>query len=162
MKSGLKRAAIAAALTLGLAACGDSSTSGAETAEAAKPKERIVIENARLVLPAVAGNPAAGYFDLTYMSGGGPVIESITVEGIGKAEIHAVDTIDGMMKMDKAAPISLMARMPVKFEPGGYHVMAMQPSDTLKAGGKTDMTIKLSNGEEATVPLDIKAAGDER
>ncbi|MCR2833858.1 copper chaperone PCu(A)C [Parerythrobacter lacustris] len=162
MKSGFTRAAIAAALTFGLAACGDATNSEGETAEAAKPKERIVVENARLVLPAVAGNPAAGYFDLTYMSGGGPVIESITVEGAGSSEIHAVDMIDGMMKMDKAAPISLMARTPVKFEPGGYHVMAMKPADTLKAGGKTNMTIKLSNGEEATVPLDIKAAGDER
>lgn len=162
MKSGFIHAAFAATFALGLASCGEAPTAESETADAAKPAERIVVENARLVLPAVAGNPAAGYFDLTYMSGGGPTIESITVEGAGSSEIHSVDMIDGMMKMDKASPIALMGRIPVKFEPGGYHVMAMQPSDTLKAGGTTNMTIKLSNGEEATVPMDIKAAGDER
>ena len=50
--------------TYGLAACGETAEQPA--AEAPEGIAGMTVTNARLVLPAVAGNPAAVYFDLAY------------------------------------------------------------------------------------------------
>ncbi|MCB2084504.1 MAG: copper chaperone PCu(A)C [Sphingomonadaceae bacterium] len=158
----MKRLTLFAAFVLAgstaLSACGSSD----EPAEEAKPAERLVAEGGKLVLPAVSGRPAAVYFDITYNSGGAPIMESASVEGAEKTEIHATDMKNGAAMMGVAAPIAMFARKTIKFEPGGYHLMVMDPADSWKAGDSTNVTIKLDNGEETTFPVEIQAAGDER
>ncbi|MEZ5693469.1 MAG: copper chaperone PCu(A)C [Altererythrobacter sp.] len=158
----MKRSTLFAAFVLAgsaaLSACGSSD----EPAEEAKPAERLVAEGGKLVLPAVSSRPAAVYFDITYNSGGAPIMESASVEGAEKTQIHATDMKNGTAMMGEAAPISMLARQTIKFEPGGYHLMVMDPAESWKAGDSTNVTIKLDNGEETTFPVEIQAAGDER
>ena len=161
MKSLAYAVALVAGAALTLSACSEGPREGYDP-EATKPKERLQIENARLILPAVSGNPAVVYFDLTYISGGGPTIEGVVVDGAQSAEIHATETVDGNTTMGKAIPLTLWANQKRTFEPGGFHIMVMGPSDTLKAGEETNVTVKLSNGEEFTAAVPIQAAGDDR
>ena len=49
--------------TLGLAACSEQP---AEVEQAPEGVAGLTVDNARVVLPAVSGNPAAVYFDVTY------------------------------------------------------------------------------------------------
>ena len=162
MKPAIRHAFAATGAMLLLTACGGGGPEDTAPTEAAASVERLVGENARVVLPAVSGNPAVAYFDLTYNSGGGPTVTSVSVEGASMSEIHAMEEVDGMMTMGKAAPIALLGRIPVKFEPGGYHVMAMQPSADLEPGGTTSITVTLSTGEETTFPAEVRAPGEER
>jgi len=64
------------------------------------------------------------------------------------------------MTMTDAVPLS--ADAPVTFAPGGLHVMAMEPSDTLTAGSTAKVTLTLSDGTTATVDAPVRAAGEER
>nr|WP_137678428.1 copper chaperone PCu(A)C [Parerythrobacter lutipelagi] len=161
MKSIRTFAILGAAASFSLAACSEGPREDYNP-EATKKGERLTVENARIMLPAVDGNPAVAFFDLTYASGGGPTVKSVEIDGAGSAEIHATDTIDGKTTMGEAAPITLWPRQTLSFEPGGYHVMVMNPSEDIKAGAETNMTVTLSNEETITVAVPIQAAGEDR
>jgi hypothetical protein len=58
--------------------------------------------------------------------------------------------------------VALAEGAPVSFAPGGLHVMAMEPSEALKAGGTAKVTLTLSDGTTATIAAPVRAAGDAR
>jgi periplasmic copper chaperone A len=78
------------------------------------------------------------------------------------AMIHNTAKQDGKMQMVMADAVPLADGAPVSFAPGGLHVMAMEPSDALKAGGTAKVTLTLSDGTSATIDAPVRAAGDER
>lgn len=151
-----------AVLTLpGLAACAPEAE--APAGETASPAASgLSVSNARVVLPPVAGNPAAVYFDLAYAGAAGVTLEDVTVEGAGMTMIHDYAEAAGKMEMTMAGPVTLAEGAPVSFAPGGLHVMAMEPTDALKAGGTAKITLTLSDGSTTTVDAPVRAAGDER
>lgn len=160
----LRSVACAALVVLalpGLSACAPEA--GAPAAETATPAANgLSVSNARVVLPPVAGNPAAVYFDLAYTGAAGVTLEDVAVEGAGMTMIHDYAETAGKMEMTMAGPVTLAEGAPVSFAPGGLHVMAMEPTDALKAGGTAKVTLTLSDGSTTTVDAPVRAAGDER
>jgi copper(I)-binding protein len=114
------------------------------------------------VLPPVAGNPAAVYFDLSYSGASGVALESVAVEGAGMTMIHDYAKSGDKMQMVMTDAVALSPDARVSFKPGGLHVMAMEPSDALVAGGTAKVTLSLSDGTRVTVEAPVRAAGDER
>lgn len=155
-------AALAAALMPVLAGCAPEANLPADEAGESDAATGLTISNARVVLPPVAGNPAAVYFDLSYSGPAGVTLEAVTVEGAGMTMIHDYAENAGTMRMVMAGPVALADNAPVSFAPGGLHVMAMEPSGALVAGGTARVTLTLSNGETASVEAPVRAAGDER
>ena len=80
-----------------------------------------------------SGNPAAVYFDLTYVGDSPVTLDSVTVEGSQSAMIHQMgeDGNGGMMMA--SGPLTLNSGETLEFKPGGFHVMAMQVSPTSRA-----------------------------
>lgn len=141
---------------LGLAACG----SGTETEKAApsaapEGKPGISIAEGKLVLPAVAGNPGAAYFALDNESNSTVSIASISIDGVGKTEVH--QTMGGQMK--PVDQIDVEPKIVIKFEPGALHVMAFEIDDRLKAGDTAELTVVFSDGDKVSAPLKIEAMG---
>lgn len=161
----IRRAAVAivlAASAAALAGCSDAAEAPAASETAAGAPGNLTVSNARVVMAPVAGNPAAVYFDLSY-SGEEPVtLTEVTVEGAGMTMVHDYAENVGKMEMKMAGDVPLAKDALVTFAPGGLHVMAMQPSDALKAGGTAKVTLTLSDGTTATVDAPVRAAGDER
>ena len=82
--------AVALALAaMGPAACVAESDPGAD-AEAAALAE-VTVNNAKLMLPAVAGNPGAVYFDVANGSDRNMVIRAVSVAGASNAMMHTAD-----------------------------------------------------------------------
>jgi copper(I)-binding protein len=140
----------------------------AEPAEAPASEEQengaaaLTVSNARIVLPPVAGNPAAVYFDLSYSGAPGVTLETVSVEGAGMTMIHDYAEEAGKMQMVMADSVPLGGDEPVSFAPGGLHVMVMEPSQALQAGGTAKVTLTLSNGATTVINAPVRAAGDER
>ena len=155
-------AMLAAALLSSLGACAPDPATAPEEAPAAAATAGLTVSNARLVLAAVAGNPAAVYFDLSYSGAPGVTLTGVEVEGAGMTMIHDYTEQDGKAQMTMAGPVALAEGAPVSFAPGGLHVMAMQPSESLKAGGTAKVTLTLSDGTTATIDAPVRAAGDAR
>ena len=144
---------------LPLAACSDASDNATDAAAGQLPLE---ITNARLVLPPVSGNPAAVYFDVKNNGTKNYAIRAATVAGAQNAELHGSMEMDGKMTMDSLGQVLVNAGETETFAPGGYHVMAFDPDPALEAGGTTEMTLTVVGGKTLTVPVEVRAAGEDR
>lgn len=155
MKRSVWSAIALSIVALGPTACGEAP----EAAEAGPTApEGIAVTNARLMLPAVKGNPGAVYFDVANTGTEGRVIRAVSVAGAGSTMLHA--TVDGAMQ--EATQVLVSPGETVKLEPGGKHAMAMDLADTVTAGSKADVTVTFVGGAKLTVPAEVHAAGDDR
>lgn len=158
----------AAAVTLGalvLGACNDGSAPepAATDARNAEDIAGLRIENARLILPAVAGNPGVVYFDIVNTSPQDHAVLRADVEGAGRSEVHSsMTTAYGEMSMAPAGPQTVAAGQTFAFAPGGYHVMVFDLAPELAAGGQTEVTLTFEGGDKTSFMVPIRSAGDER
>ncbi len=147
------------ALSLSLAGCSQSD-------ETAKPVDQnptgLVVSNARLLLPPVAGNPAAVYFDVKNEGKRAVALRRADIADAKSASMHDMMEYNRQMTMAEMGPLTIKNGETVKFGPGGKHVMAMDVSPELKAGGKTEMTLTIAGGDKISVEVPVLAAGAER
>lgn len=162
-RSGRKRmmAAGLAGLLLTVSACG-SEPEPSGTATIAGVVDGLVITNSRLVLAPVKGNPAAVYFDLSYSGDKGLTIRKADVEGAGMTMMHDYGEYDYKVQMMEALPVGIQKGSEVSFEPGGLHLMAMEPSPEWQPGQTVKVTLTISGGATHSFDAMIRAAGDER
>ncbi len=162
MGAKLKTVAMGSALALSLAltAC------GGETEVAEAPVEGVIegvtIENARMVLAPVEGNPAAIYFDFAYDGDRAFSLGRVAVEGASSAVMHQYGEYDFKVQMMEALPIPVTGGTRVEFKPGDLHVMAFEPSADLQPGGTTEVTLTVSGGQTHKFEAEILDANDER
>jgi periplasmic copper chaperone A len=155
MKRGVWSAIVLGIVAFGPTACGETPEQ-TDTGPAAP--EGIAVTNARLLLPAVAGNPGAVYFDVANSGTTGRMIRAASVTGAGSSMMHT--TTEG--NMAETLQVMVPPGGTLKFEPGGAHVMAMNLADTVKAGSKADVTLTFVGGDKISFPADVRAAGDDR
>jgi hypothetical protein len=93
--------------------------------------------------------------------GSGPArqLVAVHVDGAGRAEMHESKMQDGMMAMEPLKAVPLESGKSVEFKPGGNHVMLFDLAPTLKAGGVTELTITLDNGDKATTKAKVVGPG---
>src|SRR4029077_20717711 len=106
---------------LAIAALGPTACSEAPdqaTAEPAAP-EGIAVTNARLMLPAVKGNPGAVYFDIANSGTENKMIRAASVKGAASAMMH----VTAADSMQETLQVMVPVGETVKLEPGGTHVM---------------------------------------
>ena len=160
MKMRIPAILVAVAAGLALTACGSQSEPAAETDPDMMPG--VSVENARLMLPAVAGNPAAVSFDLAYEGGRPAVVRKAEVAGAEETMMHEMRDVNGVMEMQDLTQVPLTKGGTVTFEPAGKHVMASGLGEDVIAGGTVEVTLTFVGGDKASFPADVRAAGDER
>nr|WP_245228624.1 copper chaperone PCu(A)C [Pontixanthobacter sp. CEM42] len=115
-----------------------------------------------MILPAVPANPGVVYFDLSYAGETPQTLSAVDVAGAESAMMHDNIKEGDAMKMVPLEPVELAKGASVSFAAGGKHVMAMNVSPELSAGGKTEVTLIFATGDKQTVNADIRAPGDAR
>ena len=157
----MKIARLLPLFALALAACqqdqpatpAQGATEAASAAPAAKPG--LALSGATLVLPAVSGNPGAVYFTLTNGSDQPATLAAVSIDGAAKAEMH--ETKGGTMV--PVNTLAIKAGETVKFERGGYHVMAFELAAKLTPGATGEVTLTFADGDKLSAPLKVEAAG---
>ena len=97
-----------------------------------------------------AGLPAAGYFDL---HNGGDTSISLTgasSPACGMLMLHKSENVGGMTHMEEVSGVDLAPRATMKFAPGGYHLMCMNPNPALKPGAHVAVTLIFADGTKVT------------
>jgi len=146
-----------AASVLSLAGCKESPDKPeAEASGAIEAKPGVKVTDARLVLPAVAGNPAAAYLTIDNQTKETVSVAAVAVKGAGKTEMHTMDG-NAMKPVDR---VDVDPRTQMKFEPGKLHVMVFELGGDLAAGAETEFTLTFTDGDKTTVPAKIEAMGD--
>ena len=159
MKRSMWSAAALALAAAGPVACGEAPVE--ETANPEAP-EGVTVNNARLMLPPVPGNPGAVYFDIVNGGQKDRMIAAVSVAGAGSAVMHQMTTANGQTSMDEILQINVPAGETLSFAPGGLHVMAMNLANTVAAGGESEVTLTFAGGDKISFPAEVRAAGDER
>ncbi|WP_158241451.1 copper chaperone PCu(A)C [Novosphingobium sp. TH158] len=141
-----------AAFTLALAGCSGGDNGPEVPKSTAKG---VTIQEARLVLPLVSGNPGAVYFNLVNEGEAPQKLMSVDVTGVEMTMVHETIDTGGVAKMQTAQNVVVPAQGSLAFEPGGKHVMVMGLSPDLKPNTRTVLTINFDTGDKASVELPV-------
>ncbi len=159
-----RRPLIAALAAMSLAACQQASGPSGDQQERAQSapetKAGLALSEGVLMMPVVAGRPAAAYFKLDNGSDKPVSLASAWIEGAESAEIH--ETRAGSMA--KIESLEIGPGDSVLFERGGLHVMAFGLSSDLVSladapDGTTEITLTFADGDKLSAPLTIEKMG---
>lgn len=155
----MRTRALTIAVVLALAGCDEpanKAVTGASNAATPDTKSALSVSDGRLVLPAVAGNPAAAYFTLVNNGRSTTSVAGIAIEGAETAEIHRTQG-GSMAKVDR---LEIHPGTEIEFAPGGLHLMVFKLKAGLKPGDTAAMTLNFADGDKLSVPLTVAAPGE--
>jgi copper(I)-binding protein len=118
------------------------------------------VSHAWVRLPAVAGQPAAAYFNL---EGGSSADKLIRVESAlaSKIELHESMAGDhGMMTMTPTEAIALAPGVTVSFAPGGKHAMVYGLDKVVVPGTAVPLRFGFASGKTAEAEAKSVSAGE--
>lgn len=108
-----------------------------------------------------ANLPSGGYFTL---HNGGPaqiVLTGASSSACGMLMLHLSETMNGMASMSGVTSIPVAPGATLKFAPGGYHLMCMNPTPAMKQGASVPVTLEFAGGATMTAPFAVKNAKGE-
>lgn len=100
---------------------------------------------------------AVGYLSLHNRSNLPLAIESITSPQFGLIEIHETILQDGIARMQALPAIIIPPESRLDFEPGGKHLMMMQPQSGLTVATEISMEIRYNSGGLLLLVTQIQA-----
>ena len=101
----------------------------------------------------------AGYLQLINHSHDTISLESVSSPQFHSVEIHRTVNREGVMHMEKMEPLDLAGHQEIIFEPGGFHLMLMNPHEPLHEGDVVHLVFKFSNGDEIMVDAKVQDRG---
>lgn len=115
----------------------------------------VIVSNAWV--RALPGN-AAGYFTMRNDGDTAVSLIGIRTDACGMAMLHRTSSGGGMASMSDVESVPLAPHETVKFAPGGYHVMCMEPSAAVRPGKSVTMTLKFSDKSQTRIVFAVKNA----
>ena len=140
----LLRAGLAAAL---LTASATSVFAAGLTIE--KPWMRFIIK----------ARPAAGYFTLHNGTSKAVELTGASSSGCGMVMLHETKEVDGVAEMLHVKSIKVPAGGKLTFQPGGYHLMCMQPQSSMAVGKSVPVTLKFADGQSVSAQFPVTGPG---
>ena len=115
------------------------------------------------LLPALAlAAPAPGITGVGFLTvvNDGPADRLLSVESpaTARVEIHEMSMAGGMMRM-RALPdgVAVSAKGRLALEPGGYHLMLIEPKQALAVGGELPLTLVFAQAGRIETRLKVRS-----
>ena len=105
-----------------------------------------------------APSPSGGYFTLKNTGKSELTIIGAKSPGCGMLMLHRSKETGGMSSMEDVSSVPVPAGGEVRFMPGGYHLMCMDPTAAIKPGASVGVTLEFSDKSEATANFAVKNA----
>lgn len=129
---------------------------GAPESEPARPTAGTPAAMQDSSLPAVSDAwiravPPAARMTAGYLSVHNPGAEPLVIVGaesslFGAIEMHGTVTVDGMARMRQEETVTVPPGESLRFEPGGLHLMLMEPVNGIPSSGAIDISLLLEGG----------------
>ena len=105
----------------------------------------------------------AGFMNIS--NGGTAAVQVIAVSspGFESAELHRTVVEDGIARMEPVGQLEIAAGASVSLEPGGLHLMLIEPEQALREGDSVTLVIHRADGMCMTVEAPVlrdTSAGD--
>lgn len=98
----------------------------------------------------------AGYMTIHNPTSGTQRIVGVTSESFASVEIHESLMQDGMMRMEKQDQLVIDAGATVTLQPGGLHLMMMNPQQPTKPGETHRLRLKLGDGSTQQIDMTVR------
>ena len=102
--------------------------------------------------------PAAGYFTLTNTGKTEVSLTGASSAACGMLMLHKSTQSGGMGSMEDVTSVAVPAGGTVKFAPGGYHLMCMDPTPEVTPGGTVSVELTFAGGAKLAADFAVKNA----
>lgn len=109
----------------------------------------------KLIVPS---RPAAGYFTVENHGKSTVKLVGASSPGCGSLMLHHSAVKNGVMEMRMVTEVPVKAGGSLSFQPGGYHLMCMDPNEQVRPGKTVPVTLKFDNGATLTKDFPVKGA----
>lgn len=132
---------------------------GAEGPGVARP-EGIAIHAPWIRQPPPSARVAAGYMRIDNPGRDADRLLEVETGAAGRVEIHEMEEVDGVMRMrELEGGLDVPAAGQVELEPGGYHLMLVEPREGLEAGEEVDATLVFERAGRLEVTFEVRPPG---
>ena len=107
----------------------------------------------------IPSRPAAGYFTLKNNGDVDRVLVEASSPGCESTMMHKSESVGGMEKMLMVDSVPVPAHQSVDFAPGGFHLMCMSPTESMKPGISVPVTLTFEGGISLTSDFPVRSAG---
>lgn len=97
----------------------------------------------------------AGYMTIHNPQTKAVSVVSLRSDAFASIEIHQTIEQDGMMRMEQLPSLKIESNSSVQLEPGGLHLMMMNPSEPTQPGDLLEIIIVLDDGSEQKVKMQV-------
>lgn len=155
-------------IALALAACSPAPQTAAGVVEAPAAAadsgipqhEGVVIHAPWIRQPPPSAQVAAGYLRIDNPGQDADRLLAIETDAAARVEIHKMEEVDGVMRMREVeGGLEVPAAGQVELEPGGYHLMLVQPREGLEAGQHVDATLVFEGAGRLDVEFEVRPPG---
>ena len=98
----------------------------------------------------------AGYMSIYNPDSMKVSIISVSSTWFASVEVHHTIEEDGIMRMEHIPLLTIGANVKLDLEPGGIHLMMMQPLEPTIIGEKIEITIKFDDGSQQNLIMTVK------
>lgn len=98
----------------------------------------------------------AGYMTLHNPQSNTVSIVSLSSDAFGSIEIHQTIAQDGMMRMEQVPALTIEPDSTVQLEPGGLHLMMLNPVEPTRIGDTIEILILFDDGTEQRLEMWVK------
>lgn len=105
-----------------------------------------------------ANLPAGGYFSIHNIGANTVSVVGADSPACGMLMLHKTEDKGGTMDMMDMPSVPVAGAATVKFAPGGFHLMCMNPTGAMKPGANVPVTLIFSDGSKITTTFDVKNA----
>ena len=113
-------------------------------------------------VPEPPGDVAAAYLQISNEGDGGDTLLSVRSDGSRLAELHETVMDGASVSMRPVDALTIPGRQTVALEPGGFHVMLIDPVASLADGGQVRLVLTFEAAGEIEVLADVVATGGPR
>jgi periplasmic copper chaperone A len=102
----------------------------------------------------------AGYLTVHNPSAEPLVIVGVESPAFGSIEMHGTVVADGVARMRQQDTVTVAPGETVRFEPGGLHLMLMQPAGEIPSAGTIELSLRLDDGERLDFAAPVGQPGN--
>jgi copper(I)-binding protein len=108
-----------------------------------------------------ANVPSGGYMTLTNTGTVPRVLIGAASADFGAISFHQTRSNNGVSQMAAVGALTVAPRRSLRFTPGGYHLMLMQPKRALHPGDHVSISLRFAGGQSLEVLFEVRTAGAE-
>jgi hypothetical protein len=116
---------------------------------------QVIVKNAHVRAFLPASQSTVGYLSLVNHGEKSVLLTKASIESLGRVEIHEHTHVDGVMRMQQVDSLELKAHEQIDFKPGGYHLMAFEPTTALKVGQELKLTLYFNDGNRVFTQAEV-------